>query len=79
MTMLEKLEAARVYQKYKDDILGKLLEIIKDKYCRQCSVIDSIWVGYRNVRVTYGWYYCGVYTLDTVYIPIALLVEIGRW
>lgn len=75
MTMLEKVEVMRMYQMYKNDVLEKLLEIIKNKHCRECESIDTYVIMDKDISVTYCWKCCGVYTYDTVDIPIALLAD----
>lgn len=75
MTMLEKIGVVRLFQKYRRDVSDKLFEVIVDKHNSKCDSIDFFWVGDTNIHVTYKWKCCGVYTMDTVDIPIALLVD----
>lgn len=75
MTMLEKVDVVRMCQDHKRDVGEKLREIITNTNNYRCDSVDTFWIGVTDISVTYGWYYSGEYTLDTVDIPIAWLAD----
>lgn len=75
MTILEKIEAVKAVQKYREDVCEKLTDVIQNTYNRFCTKVFDFDVRDRNLIAYYDCECRGFCSSDYQSIPLTWLAE----